>query len=45
LRQPVRTPDLSGPGRAATTREFVDVILELLPSSRTDTEFALGGAA
>jgi 3-isopropylmalate dehydrogenase len=45
LRRPLRTPDLAGPGRAATTREFVDVVLELLPSSRSDTEFALGGAA
>lgn len=37
-----RTPDLSGPGVASTTREFVDVVLGLLPSARRDTEFALG---
>jgi 3-isopropylmalate dehydrogenase len=45
LRRPLRTADLAGPGPAATTREFVDVVLALLPSFRTDTEFALGGAA
>jgi 3-isopropylmalate dehydrogenase len=32
----------SGPGVTATTREFVDAVLALLPSSRRDTEFALG---
>jgi 3-isopropylmalate dehydrogenase len=37
-----RTPDMSGPGVAATTREFVDVVLGLLPSARRDTEFAMG---
>ena len=29
-------------GVSATTREFVDTVLGLLPSSRRDTEFALG---
>ena len=43
LRRPVRTSDMAGPGVAATTREFVDVVLSLLPSARQDTEFALGG--
>ena len=44
LRQPERTPDLAEGGRlAAGTREFVDVVLGLLPSARRDTEFALGG--
>ncbi len=37
-----RTPDMSGPGVAATTREFVDVVLGLLPSARRDTDFAMG---
>jgi 3-isopropylmalate dehydrogenase len=45
LGRPARTPDLSGPGKAAGTREFVDVVLGLLPTARADTEFALGGAA
>ena len=45
LRRPLRTPDMPGSVVGATTREFVDVVLGLLPSSRTDTEFALGGAA
>ena len=35
-----RTADLAGAGVAATTREFVDVVLGLLPSVRTDTELA-----
>lgn len=35
----VRTADSVRTGVAATTREFMDVILELLPGSRTDTEF------
>ena len=38
------TPDMASAGVAATTREFVDVVLSLLPSARRDTEFALGGA-
>jgi isocitrate/isopropylmalate dehydrogenase len=37
-----RTPDMSQAGVAATTREFVDAVLALLPSARRDTEFALG---
>ena len=42
LRSSPRTPDVSQAGVAATTREFVDVVLALLPSARRDTEFALG---
>jgi len=38
----VRPPDMSGTVPGATTREFVDVVLGLLPSARRDTEFALG---
>jgi 3-isopropylmalate dehydrogenase len=45
LRRPVRTPDMAGTAVGATTREFVDVVLGLLPAARRDTEFALGGAA
>jgi 3-isopropylmalate dehydrogenase len=38
-----RTPvDAAPAGVAATTREFVDTVLGLLPSTRRDTEFALG---
>ena len=37
-----RTPDMTQAGVAATTREFVDAVLALLPSARRDTEFALG---
>ena len=37
-----RTPDMAQAGVAATTREFVDAVLALLPSARRDTEFALG---
>jgi 3-isopropylmalate dehydrogenase len=37
------TPDMAPAGVAATTREFVDVVLSMLPSARRDTEFALGG--
>jgi 3-isopropylmalate dehydrogenase len=45
LRRPERTPDVSEGGRlAAGTREFVDVVLGLLPSARRDTEFAMEGA-
>jgi 3-isopropylmalate dehydrogenase len=36
----VRTPDLAGQGPAATTRDFMDAVLELMPSARTDVEFA-----
>jgi 3-isopropylmalate dehydrogenase len=38
----VQTPDVAQAGVAATTREFVDAVLALLPSARRDTEFALG---
>ena len=45
LRRPARTPDLTDGGRlAAGTREFVDVVLGLLPGARRDTEFAFEGA-
>jgi 3-isopropylmalate dehydrogenase len=43
LRRKVQTPDMIRTGVAATTREFVDVVLGLLPAARRDTEFALGG--
>lgn len=44
LRRPGRTPDVTSSGSLAFgTREFVDVVLGLLPSMRRDTEFALGG--
>lgn len=43
LLHPRRPLDAAGPGVAATTREFVDAVLGLLPSARRDTEFALGG--
>jgi 3-isopropylmalate dehydrogenase len=36
----VRTPDMLTSGRGSTTREFMDVLLDSLPSARTDTEFA-----
>ena len=45
LDSPVRTPDRAGPGQGATTREFVDVVLDLLPSARTDVEFAIRAAS
>jgi 3-isopropylmalate dehydrogenase len=32
------TPDAVGSGMAATTRDFTDAVIDLLPSSRTDTE-------
>jgi 3-isopropylmalate dehydrogenase len=44
LAAPVRPPDVAGDAPGATTREFVDVVLALLPSARRDTEFALGVA-
>ena len=44
LRAPRRPSEVAGPGVAATTREFVDAVLGLLPSARRDTEFALGVA-
>jgi 3-isopropylmalate dehydrogenase len=36
----VRTADLAGQGPAATTRDFMDAVLELMPTTRTDVEFA-----
>ena len=36
----VRTPDIIETGAAATTRQFMDVLLAGLPSARRDTEFA-----
>jgi 3-isopropylmalate dehydrogenase len=36
-----RTPDLAGHAVAATTRDFMDAVLDLMPSARTDLEFAL----
>jgi isocitrate/isopropylmalate dehydrogenase len=36
----VRTADLAGRGPAATTRDFMDAVLELMPTTRTDVEFA-----
>ena len=44
LDAPRRPSDVAGPRVAATTREFVDAVLGLLPSARRDTEFALGAA-
>ena len=44
LRATRRPADHAGAGVAATTREFVDAVLGLLPSARRDTEFALGVA-
>ena len=44
LRAPRRPAEVSGEGVGATTREFVDAVLGLLPSARRDTEFALGAA-
>ena len=38
------TPDVSGERPGATTREFTDVVLGLLPSSRTDFEFEVRAA-
>jgi 3-isopropylmalate dehydrogenase len=34
-----RTADLMGSGVAGTTRDFMDAVLDLMPSSRTDVEF------
>jgi 3-isopropylmalate dehydrogenase len=39
----VRTADLEGRGPAATTRDFMNAVLELMPVARTDVEF-LGAA-
>jgi 3-isopropylmalate dehydrogenase len=41
LRSPRRPADMTSNGVAATTREFVDAVLGLLPSARRDTEFAM----
>jgi 3-isopropylmalate dehydrogenase len=35
----VRTADLNGLGPASTTRDFMDAVLDLMPSARTDVEF------
>lgn len=35
----VRTADLGGRRPAATTRDFMDAVLELMPGARTDVEF------
>ncbi|HEY3069258.1 MAG TPA: isocitrate/isopropylmalate family dehydrogenase [Gaiellaceae bacterium] len=40
LGEGIRTPDLITSGAGATTREFMDVLLEALPGARTDAEFA-----
>jgi 3-isopropylmalate dehydrogenase len=40
LEDGVRTADLVESGAAATTRQFMDVLLAGLPSARRDTEFA-----
>jgi 3-isopropylmalate dehydrogenase len=40
----VRTADLDGRGVAATTRDFMDAVLDLMPTSRTDVEFFPGPA-
>jgi 3-isopropylmalate dehydrogenase len=39
-----RTADLAGRGPASTTRDFMDVVLDLMPSTRTDVEFFPGPA-
>ena len=38
----IGTPDMVEAGSGSTTREFTDVLLAALPSTRTDTEFAWG---
>ena len=35
----VRTADLGGSGVAASTRDFMDAVIDLMPESRTDVEF------
>ncbi len=42
LQRPQRPGGVAGAGVAATTREFVDAVVGLLPSARRDTEFAMG---
>jgi len=44
LRDGVHTADLVDRGAAKTTREFMDVLLAALPSTRTDAEFTGVGA-
>jgi len=44
LAAPRRTPDMAGAGVASTTREFADAVIELLPSSRRDTDMRVGVA-
>jgi 3-isopropylmalate dehydrogenase len=44
LAAPVRPPDMAVEGLGATTRQFVDLVLDLLPSARRDTEFAMAVA-
>jgi 3-isopropylmalate dehydrogenase len=39
-----RTADLAGDGVAATTRDFMDAVLGLMPVARTDIEFLAGPA-
>jgi isocitrate/isopropylmalate dehydrogenase len=34
-----RTADLQGRGLASTTRDFMDAVLDLMPTARTDVEF------
>ncbi len=41
----VRTADLVEGGVGATTRSFMDTVLELLPRARTDTEFFVEAAS
>ncbi len=41
----VRTPDVAGVGPAATTRDFMDTVLDLMPTTRTDVEFIAGETA
>ena len=44
--QPIATLDRAPSGSlASSTREFVDVVLGLLPRTRRDLEFAIGGSA
>jgi 3-isopropylmalate dehydrogenase len=45
LKSRLRTTDEAGAGTSATTREYADVVLQLLPASREDFEFAIGAAS
>jgi isocitrate/isopropylmalate dehydrogenase len=40
----VRTADVAGHGPAATTRDFMDAVLDLMPGARPDVEFLVGPA-